>query len=207
MTDKIGSKFGRLTVIRRLEDKIYPSGKPSQRWLAQCECGKFTEVLWMRLVAGKTSSCGCLRDESRKRVSRTHGLSKTPAYAVWCAMRARTSNPNNHAFKHYGERGITVCDRWDNSFEAFLEDMGERPTASHSLERIDVNKGYTPDNVRWDTWKVQQRNRRNNRILEIDGQSKCLAEWSDISGLGFSTILRRIKLGWDVKSAVFKKKR
>jgi hypothetical protein len=163
--------------------------------------------MWSHLRSGHTQSCGCFREEARKTISRTHGMAKTPEYNIWCAMRARVGNSNNRHFKHYGGRGIKVCKEWDKSFEKFFSDMGPRPTSRHTIERINTNGDYEPQNTKWDTYKNQQRNRRNNHLIEVDGVSKCLTEWADISGINWSTIRRRIVLGWEPKDAVFKKVR
>lgn len=207
MNPKIGTQFGRLTVIEQIASKRHPNGKLSQRFLARCLCGKTTEVLWSRLSSGKTTSCGCYRIDAAKEKNTIHGKRYTPEYAIWCTMKARTSNPNSQVFANYGGRGITVCQRWVESFECFLSDVGNRPTSKHSIERIDVNGNYEPGNVEWATMKSQQRNRRNNHLITIDGATKCLTEWSDISGIGVSTIIRRLNLGWNAINAVFKKVR
>jgi hypothetical protein len=207
MNSKIGSCFGRLTVIERLANKRHPSGKTSQQFLARCLCGNTTQVLWSRLASGKTTSCGCYRVDASREKQKTHGMCDTPEYAIWSTMKARTSNPKTPTFSHYGGRGITVCRRWMDSFEHFLCDIGRRPTSKHTLERINVDGNYEPGNVEWATMKVQQRNRRNNHLITVDGITRCLAEWSEISGVGFSTIIRRLKIGWSTTDAVFKKVR
>jgi hypothetical protein len=205
--NQIGSSFGRLVVIKKGDTHRFPSGKTASKWICKCSCGNEISVMWSHLTSGHTQSCGCFREEARKTISRTHGMAKTPEYNIWCAMRARVGNPNNRHFKHYGGRGIKVCEEWDKSFEKFFSDMGPRPTSRHTIERINTNGDYEPQNTKWDTYKNQQRNRRNNHIIEVDGVSKCLTEWADISGINWSTIRKRIVLGWEPKDAVFKKVR
>lgn len=125
--------------------------------------------------------------------SRKGGMS--PTYKAWAHMKARCLNPNNKNYKDYGGRGIKVCDRWVNSFEAFLEDMGERPRGM-TLDRIEVNKGYYPGNCRWASWQTQLTNRRDNRFVTIKGESRHLAEWARIIGITHSTLRHRLAHGW-----------
>jgi len=150
-----GQKFGMLTAIR-------PIGRGKHKeiiWLFQCDCGRLTEVIGSKVKCGATKSCGCLVHNNGVR---THGLSKTSTYRTWQSMRQRCQNPDDYAYKHYGSRGIKVCERWDK-FENFLEDMGERPKGL-TIERIDNDKGYFPKNCKWATMKDQLRNRRNVRL-------------------------------------------
>ena len=192
--DLEGMRFGRLLVI------AYAGPKPS-KWLCRCDCGNEV-VLKIGAFSQGTQSCGCLQRESAAQINRTHGLAKTPEHVVWCSMNERCTNTNHNRYHRYGGRGITVCDRWRNSFEAFLEDMGPKPSPRHTIERIDNDGHYEPGNVRWATKKEQARNRRTTRLLEIRGHSRSVAEWSEMHGVPHATILERLKRGWDAEQAV-----
>lgn len=147
--DLTGQIFGRLTVIGR-----DPNGKRGRFWICRCECGKEALVRVDHLLSGATRSCGCLRQERNS----THGKSKTPEYRAWLNMKKRCYYQKDGMYHRYGGRGIRVCDRWLNSFDAFYEDMGPKPSEHHSIDRIDPKKNYTPENCRWASRTTQSRN-------------------------------------------------
>lgn len=163
-------------------------------WVCLCECGETKDIRADVLRAGKQKSCGCQLGAP------THRMSRVPIYWLWQNMIRRCTDPKNHAYKDYGGRGISVCDRW-RSFDNFFADMGEKP-AGASLDRIDNNLGYSPENCRWATWKTQHRNRRTNKYIEIDGVTRTLAEWCEIYHQPYPRILRRIKFGMSPKAAL-----
>lgn len=142
--------------------------------------------------------------KSRKQLKEReyHGMVNTPEYNSWRAMIERCTNQNHSQYRDYGERGITVCDRWRFSFLSFLEDMGPRPPGTF-IERKENSRGYCPDNCRWTTRVEQGRNKRNNRLLTCRGETKTLAEWVELTGLGSSVILTRInRQKWSVEKAI-----
>jgi hypothetical protein len=137
-----------------------------------------------------------------KRVTRQHGLSYTPEYRVWQTMRLRCHEPNNPAYNNYGGRGIKVCDRWLDSPENFIADMGSKPTPAHEIDRIDNDGGYEPTNCRWVLRAENSRNRRSNRLVELNGESKPLAEWCEKFGVPRDTARKRLEAGWSPEEAL-----
>lgn len=129
-----------------------------------------------------------------------HGLSKTPEYRVWQQLRDRCRNPSNKKFYLYGARGVTVCARWDN-FSNFLEDMGPRPRGA-TIERVNSDKGYCPENCKWATYTEQNRNTSRNSMITFEGVTRCASEWAEITGLTRYTVANRIRRGWSVKKAL-----
>ena len=137
----------------------------------------------------------------RNEMNYSHGLSGTPEYHAWVDMKQRCLNPNAKNYSYYGGRGITVCDRWLN-FKNFLADMGSRPTAKHSLDRIDNNADYSPNNCKWSTKAEQQNNQRTNRLITIENNTRTIAQWAKKMGYGETVIYERLKAGWSEYKAV-----
>ena len=130
-----------------------------------------------------------------------HGMKDTPEWRVWASLRGRCNSQTHKAYHNYGDRGITVCERWE-SFENFLEDMGERPSSKHSIDRIDNDGPYSPENCRWATRNEQNRNKRTNRLLTHGGKTLCLAAWAEELSINYMTLLGRLKFGWSVEQAI-----
>lgn len=199
MAEKIditGLQSGLLTVL-------YPSTTrvTGNYWVCRCECGNTIEALSGNLRNEHTRSCGCLKKAIWLKARTSHAMSKFPEYKIWKGLRKRIHNPNDERYSSYGGRGLTVDPRWDASFEVFLEDMGRRPGSGYSIERVDNDKGYWPDNCRWATGKEQANNRRTSRIIEYKGVSKTLAQWAEELNLNAGALRRRLQLGWSVKDA------
>lgn len=172
-------------------------------WSCRCDCGRTLDVHAGELRAGQ-KSCGCARAAFIAAAKREHGETgelTTPEYRTWKAMRERCNSPNHAMFANYGGRGITVCERWE-SFAAFLEDMGRKPSPTHSIDRIDNSRGYEPSNCRWATAEEQSRNRRNVYSITIDGKTASLAEWCAVTGVNAAAALRRISRGMTPEAAV-----
>lgn len=174
--DRTGQKYGKLTCVSYL-------GK--SHWLCQCECGGENIVQSAKLTTGHTKSCGCTCEH--------HGLSQSPEYKIWKKVVKRCYNSNDIGFKDYGARGIIVCDRWRHSFSNFYADMGQRPTSKHSIDRIDNNLGYSPENCRWATSKEQSRNRRANHLITYNEETLCLQDWAARIGIKHNALLLRIE--------------
>lgn len=198
--DLTGKKFNQLTVIR---DSGLRALNRSIRWECLCDCGNTVLVESATLSGMKQQSCGCIM----KGLARyeTHGHTKssqtTKTYNCWANMKQRCINPKNHKFKSYGARGITVCDEWANSFEKFLEDMGEAPQGM-TIERIDVNKGYFKENCCWANPKTQANNKTSNRILTFDGKSMTASQWADHLGISYVALRMRLHRNWPLERAL-----
>ncbi len=200
--DLSGTRFGRLVVLRldRMEKR---SGAFKSFWVCHCDCGVEKVLARNNLTSGNTRSCGCLSIENSATVNRTHGMSRTILYNTWQCMITRCCNPDNPAYKDYGGRGIKVCERWRIDYTAFLADMGQPPTKRYSLDRIDNNGNYCKENCRWATTKQQSRNSRHNVHIEHNGESHCVSEWAEITGIKMHTLYNRLFiLGWSVERAI-----
>lgn len=182
--DLTGQKFGRLTVIS-LSEKIqrFRKNKPDghfYKWLCQCECGQMVVVDQVHLKSGHTQSCGCFHKE---KIRKTKGLSKTKLFVTWKNILSRCYNKNNKEYKNYGGRGIFICDEWKENFLNFydwaiLNGYNENINGLEcSIDRIDNNKGYSPDNCRWVNQKIQSRNKRTTNKITIGLRTQCLTDW------------------------------
>lgn len=197
-----GEKFFRLTVISEAPSKKGSSGFPIYCVKTKCECGNELIVPEYKLRAKHTKSCGCLQVEAaiKNLPPGTHGhsikqatRSVTIEYKAWLGMKARCDAKWGFVFKHYGARGIIVCDRWKDSFENFLADMGSHPGSGFSLDRIDANGNYEPSNCRWADWDTQRRNRRNNKNVIINGIEMCVSQAVKLLGTHESKVIRMVR--------------
>ena len=186
--DLVGNRYGRLIVVSR-----QGSSNGVVRWLCLCDCGVQKEIGGPRLYQGNVRSCGCLLRDVLTERNHKHGQTGTRTHRIWLGMMARCYNPNRPAYPDYGGRGILVCDRW-HDFTTFLADMGVAP-AGMTIERIDNDQSYVPENCKWDTQKMQARNRRSNHLVTFNGETRCIAEWAELTGIPVHTLKRRILYG------------
>lgn len=192
--DITGMTFGRLIVLGE-------AGHKNGRRQVQCSCSCGSVIVCdpRSVKQGHTSSCGCLQrervaDAARQRT--VHGDTRSKEYNTWIKIRDRCGNPNNKKYQDYGGRGISVCDRWDSSYEAFLADMGRSPSASHSIDRYPDNDGnYEPGNCRWATNLEQARNKRRHRFVSLNGGIVPLSEACEAAGVNYRSALYRLNSG------------
>lgn len=191
-----GQRFERLVVTEIIDGR---------RRRCRCDCGATLTVERCNLTSGNSKSCGCLRSEHVAEYPATHGATRggkrSRAHSSWHNMLQRCANPNNPKWADYGGRGITVCERWLNSFTNFLADMGE-PPEGRTLDRIDNEGDYEPGNCRWATQRDQVRNRRTTRNLTFDGRTQSIAAWATELDLTYGTIRDRLRRGWSVDRAL-----
>lgn len=197
LKDLTNQKFGMLTVLKRVENV----GKNTM-WLCKCDCGNETVTCGGRLVSGTTKSCGCLK---LKGYNWKHEGSNTRIYNIWYSMKQRCYNPNCHAYKWYGARGILMCEEWlcENGFENFRDWSLLNGYEEHlTIDRINNDGNYEPSNCRWATYREQGNNKSINRIIEYGGESHTLSEWSEITGIKTATLHNRIKKGWSYEKCI-----
>ncbi len=183
--DLTNRTFELLFVIKRLKN---------DKWICKCSCSKELEIIadGKHLKSGRTRSCGCLKIKSLTK----HGMHKTKEYSSWQHMKDRCLNSKYRNYKYYGGRGITICNRWIESFQNFIDDMGKMPSGGYSIDRIDVNGNYCPENCKWSTREEQDNNTRNSRFITYDGKTLTIAQWSRLNGISQMTISRRLRRGW-----------
>lgn len=193
--DLTGQKFGRLTVIQRV-----PNKKDKVMWLCKCICGTEIVCAGNHLKSGASRSCGCYRREKRT----SHSMTSSRLYSIWANMKTRCNNPQSKRYKDYGERGIHVCDMWVNDFVAFHEwAISNGYSDDLTIDRINVNGDYTPENCRWITLAEQNINKRNNVFLTYNGITQTLSWWANELNVYKSTIGRRHKKGWSDEECLF----
>lgn len=194
----VGRKFGRLTFIKRVQ----VGG--ALKCLCRCECGTEKVVYRGKLTTGATKSCGCLRHRTGSEASafkhgHATGGARSPTLSVWSNMIDRCSRPAHTEWRNYGGRGVSVCARWKN-FSLFLADMGERPSAQHTLDRVDNDRGYSPENCRWATRKEQMRNTRQNDLLIVDGSALCQVDAAVAVGVSRDRLKRLNRRGFKLST-------
>lgn len=203
--DLTGKRFGRLVVIEEadIKDKFHRT-----MWKCKCDCGNEIIVPYQRLKLGQTRSCGCLAHESLVKRNIRHGDSvrgkRERLYGIYSSIKTRCYAKDDPHYERWGGRGIKMCDEWFNSYESFKEwAMNNGYADNLTIERIDNDGDYCPDNCRWATVKEQARNKRNNRYLTYNGEKKCLGEWCEIYNIPRSTLRNRVVRGWTPEECLF----
>lgn len=203
LIDLTGKRFGRLTVIELFDRK-----NGLVRWKCKCDCGNETVAFANNLKRGHTTSCGCFGNESRILTHTKHGFRRSRIYSVWSKIKDRCYNENAPCYNRYGGRGIVMCDEWRDNPKNFIEWSYENgydenaPYGECTLDRIDNNKGYSPENCRWVNEQVQANNRRTNRRIEYNGETHTLAEWARILGVTNSKLIWHLDRGRTIQDII-----
>lgn len=204
--DITNKRYGMLTALTEVEKPEHLTTK-HRYWLCKCDCGKEKILLMGALRSGNTKSCGCNKGNFCSQKALGHGHSttrggKSLTYESWTGMRSRCNNPKQSGYKNYGARGIKICDEWNSSFEAFLKDMGDRPSLEYSLERKNNDGNYCPENCKWALRIDQANNKTNNRIICFDNKTMTFVQWARFLGISEQTLRSRIDhLGWSIEKA------
>lgn len=193
--DLAGRSFGKWTVVRRDEAKRF-------NWICRCECGVTKSVYSYNMLSGYSQSCGCSSlDNMKQRKGWKHGMAGTREHGVWSRMIRRCHDEKCSDYQYYGGRGISVCERWRGSFLAFMTDMGPRPIGK-TLERIDNDGPYSPENCRWASMAEQGLNTRRNRVVSAFGRTMTLKETAEAYQIDYMVLFCRIRRGWPVEMAI-----
>lgn len=201
--DLTGQKFGRLTTLYRLYNY---HKKDSVYWLCICECGNLKEIRSVELLRGSTKSCGCLQKEKAKQINTKHGLRDTRLYSTWKGMKVRCYNKNRKSYPDYGARGIVVCDEWKDNFEAFYDwAINNGYKEGLTIDRIDNDGNYEPNNCRWVDKKIQACNTRRNLKLTYNGITHLISHWAELLNLDQGLLSHRYSSGWDIEKMLTKR--
>lgn len=202
----LGQHFGRWLVVDYAEPRLMSNGRHRRRWLCRCSCGTVRAVDEPSLTNGRSKSCGCYHSDIMHEVGRdakiTHGMSYTRLYRIYKHMLNRCNNPNDIDYENYGGRGIGVDESWEK-FETFVEwAYSNGYDDSLSIDRIDVNRGYSPDNCRWADATTQANNKTNSRLYTYNGETRTIGEWAAIYNIPYKRLWRRFERGWSVEKAL-----
>lgn len=203
----IGQRFGRLTVIElhhreQVFNKRGIKKGYKNYWLCKCECGNEKVIVGESLIANKTKSCGCFRNEKLKERRLKHGMSETKLNGIYSSMKRRCYNKNDKNYNDYGNRGITVCDEWKNNSKAFYNwALSNGYQEGLTIDRIDNNGNYEPSNCKWATMKEQSRHRRNSRLVEYNGKAQCISAWAEELGVREGLLRDRLRANWSIEKA------
>ena len=199
VNDLTGKKFGKLTVVKR--NGSNKNGRAL--WLCECDCGNTKIVSGNSLLTKLTTSCGCYNKELVKKVNSKHNMSYTKLYKVWQGMKTRCYDKNFMYYYNYGGRGITICDEWKNDFSKFYEwAINNGYEEGLTIDRINVNGNYEPNNCRWITKKEQNDNMNKTIFLEYNGKKQTISQWSKELNITRIALYERIKRGWSAEKAL-----
>lgn len=201
LIDLTGQRFERLMVVERAENHVQANGSRKTQWLCLCDCGNYVTVQGANLKNGHVKSCGCYGKNFPSHTK--HGQRHTRLYKIWQRMKQRCYDANVKSYENYGRRGIAVCDEWLYNFEAFHDwAMANGYRDDLTIDRIDVNGNYCPENCRWVSRKVQGNNKRNNHNITYKGKTQTLSQWCEELDLSYGTIWCRLyTLGWTIEKA------
>lgn len=193
-TDITNKKFNRLTALER----VYCNRQKKMAWNCLCECGNYIVATYHQLNSNNTKSCGCLNNEKVLERNTTHNESKTRLYSIWVGMRQRCNNPNKKSYNDYGGRGIRVCSDWDDYINFKNWAMSNGYSDVLTIERIDPNGNYEPNNCTWISKSEQAKNRTNCNFLTFDGKTQTVSDWARELNISRSTINNRLRKGWTI---------
>lgn len=206
MKDITGVKFGRLLAVKPVDKDIKTNKSNEKYWLCECDCGRTTIVSGRALRNSSIKSCGCLNIERSKQSNTTHNKSNTRLYRIYYSLKRRCYKATSKDYNNYGERGITIYDKWlgKKGFINFYNWSIENGYSDElTIDRIDVNGNYEPNNCRWVTPMINSNNKRNNVYILFNGERKTIAEWARVYGMNYSTLRRRIsKYKWSIDKAL-----
>lgn len=199
--DITGQRFGRLVALGPVVER-----KGGQiMWLCRCDCGNLTTIRSQGIRSGRTQSCGCFHRELVTRLGTTHGLTDNPLRTIWSDIIKRCTNPNATNYKNYGGRGISICDEWRHDFQAFFDHVTQLPHCGekgYSIDRIDNDGNYEPNNVRFATKYEQSHNSRRSTLITYNGETKCIADWARSVGMKPSMLSGRLRRNMSIKDAL-----
>ena len=197
--DLTGKRFNRLVVVKEVDKNKYGT----RQWLCKCDCGKYVIDTSNHITTGHTKSCGCYKIEFAKNSFTKHGEKYTRLYNIWCSMKQRCYDENCNNYTRYGGKGISVCDEWNNSYECFRDwSMRNGYKDNLSIDRVNNNGNYEPDNCRWATRKTQSNNKSSNHVITYNGITKTVKQWSEDININYGTLLSRFLRGWSIERAL-----
>lgn len=202
----IGKTFNKLTILEFTEPVVYTDKNGyKQKHLkvnCLCECGNKVNTSFSHVISNTATSCGCYRDALRLKHGNNKKGNTTKEYTTWQKIKDRCYNTNSPFYSDYGGRGISMCEEWKDNFSKFLEDVGKKPSNSHSIDRIDNNLGYFKENCKWSTKKEQANNRRSNKMITFNSKTQSLTEWCEELNLNYGMVKSRInKLKWSIEDS------